>query len=46
MQQGGVAGIEEVGSFDGPAVDHTRLGQPIEGSNPGREVIESGEMSE
>src|SRR5262249_50683433 len=45
-QQRGVTKLEEIDSFDGTAVDQTRLGQAVEGADPGREVIQGGQVSE
>jgi hypothetical protein len=43
-EQGGVTGIEEVDLLDGAAVEQVRLGQAVEGTNPGRETIQGGQV--
>ena len=45
-EQGGVTGIEEVDPLDGASVDQARLGQAVEGTNPGREIVEGGQVRE
>src|SRR5580698_4407709 len=45
MQQGTVAWFEEVDPLDGFAVHVTRPGQATECANPGREVVQGGEVS-
>ena len=44
VQQGVVGRIEEVDPLDGPVVDGARLGEAVEGANPGGEVVDGGEI--
>jgi hypothetical protein len=46
MQQRAVPGFEEVDPPDGLAVHVARLGQAAKRTNPGREVVQSGEVGE
>jgi hypothetical protein len=45
-EQGLLDAAEEVEPFDIAAVDGTRLGEAVEGSDPGREVVQTGEVFE
>jgi len=45
-EQGLLSAVEEVEPSDIAAVNGTRLGKAVEGSDPGREVVQTGEIFE
>jgi hypothetical protein len=46
VQQGIIDRVKEVDSLEGLLLDGARLGEPVEGTDTGREVVERCEVSQ